>query len=107
MFGKRLRDKKEKLDLDLQLAAYELDFSAADLLYVSESELTDAIELEAFNSFLFDLENSLELMALSDNAVVYEYEERIVILYTELSERVLLFERSVDKSVERWINKYK
>lgn len=102
-----IQDLKEPLDVDIQLMAVEMDASAKNIRFISCSILTDALAIECFNSLIDDIENEgAEILSLSDNAVMYEYLDEAVIVYTSIGEKFLLFDRVNTRKIERHMHSY-
>ena len=108
MYSKRITELKEPLDIDLQLLATEMDTSAKRIKFISGSMLDDALAIECFNSLIEDIEheNGIEITSFSDNAIMYEYLDEAIVVYTLLSEKFILFDSLVTAKIESKMNSY-
>lgn len=108
-YSKTLKELKEPLDIDIQLIAAEMDTSAKHIRFVNKSYLTDAIAIECFNRLLEDIESGegVEVTSFSDNAVLYEYLNEAVIVYTNLADKFILFDAMITQKIEHRLNSYK
>ena len=97
MYSKRITELKEPLDIDLQLLATEMDTSAKRIKFISNSILEDGISLDCFNCLIEDIErgDGVEITSFSDNAIMYEYLDEAIVVYTLLSEKFVLFDSLV------------
>lgn len=108
MYSKRISELKEPLDIDLQLLATEMDTSAKRIKFISGSILEDAFAIECFNCLIQDIENGegVEITSFSDNAIMYEYLDEAIVVYTMLSEKCVLFDSMVTVKIESKMNSY-
>ncbi len=106
--SKSIRDMKEKLDMDIRLLAMEMDVSANGIRYISRHSLDDAFLIENFDSLINDIENGegIEISSISDNAVMYEYLDQTVTVYTTISQKSLFFDISLSRKMERRMRGY-
>lgn len=106
--SKKLRDIKEPLDMDLQLMAAEMDTSVNCIKFISNSILEDGISLDCFNCLVEDIEHGdgVEITSFSDNAIMYEYLDEAIVVYTLLSEKLILFDSSLSVKIESKMNSY-
>lgn len=108
MYSKRISELKEPLDIDLQLLATEMDTSAKRIKFISGSILEDALAVVCFNRLIQDIENGegVEITSFSDNAIMYEYLDEAIVVYTMLSEKCVLFDSMVTVKIESKMNSY-
>ena len=108
MYSKRITELKEPLDIDLQLLATEMDTSAKRIKFISNSILEDSISLDRFNFLIEDIERGegVEITSFSDNAIMYEYLDEAIVVYTLLSEKFVLFDSLVTVKIESKMNSY-
>jgi len=108
MYSKKLKELKEPLDVDIQLMASEMDTSAKCIKFISNSILEDALAVECFNAMIEDIERGegTEITSFTDNAVLYEYLDEAVVIYTLLSEKYILFDSSITNKIENRMNSY-
>lgn len=108
LFSKKLRDIKEPLDIDIQLMATEMDTSVNRIKFISNSILEDGISLDCFNCLVEDIErgDGIEITSFSDNAIMYEYLDEAIVVYTLLSEKLILFDGSLSVKIESKMNSY-
>lgn len=108
MHSKRLSELKEPLDIDLQLLATEMDTSAKRIKFISNSTLEDALDIDCFNCLIEDIEHGegVEITSFSDNAIMYEYLDEAIVVYTLLSEKYILFDSMITVKIESKMNSY-
>lgn len=108
MHSKRLSELKEPLDIDLQLLATEMDTSAKRIKFISNSTLEDALDIDCFNCLIEDIEHGegVEITSFSDNAIMYEYLDEAIVVYTLLSEKCILFDSMITVKIESKMNSY-
>lgn len=108
MHSKRLSELKEPLDIDLQLLATEMDTSAKRIKFISNSTLEDALDIDCFNCLIEDMEHGegVEITSFSDNAIMYEYLDEAIVVYTLLSEKYILFDSMITVKIESRMNSY-
>lgn len=108
MHSKRLSELKEPLDIDLQLLATEMDTSAKRIKFISNSTLEDALDIDCFNCLIEDIEHGegVEITSFSDNAIMYEYLDEAIVVYTLLSEKYILFDSMITVKIESNMNSY-
>ena len=108
MHSKRLSELKEPLDIDLQLLATEMDTSAKRIKFISNSTLEDALDIDCFNCLIEDIEHGegVEITSFSDNAIMYEYLDEAIVVYTLLSEKYILFDSIITVKIESKMNSY-
>lgn len=104
---KKLDSLKEPLEINLQLVATEMDTSAKYLRVMSKSFMEDSIEMERFEKIIKDIEegDGVELTALDDNTILYEFEEEAVTVHTNLGVKYLIFDSKVKGKIERRMNR--
>lgn len=108
MHSKRLSELKEPLDIDLQLLATEMDTSAKRIKFISNSTLEDTLDIDCFNCLIEDIEHGegVEITSFSDNAIMYEYLDEAIVVYTLLSEKYILFDSMITVKIESKMNSY-
>lgn len=108
MHSKRISELKEPLDIDLQLLATEMDTSAKRIKFISNSILEDALDVECFNHLIEDIEHGegVEITSFSDNAIMYEYLNEVIVVYTTLSEKCILFDSMIAAKIENKMYSY-
>lgn len=108
MHSKKLTAMKEPLEIDLQLAAAELDTSVTRMKYVSNTIMEDALSIEAFkNLWSYIKQNAPEITSLDDNTTLIEYFDEPVIIHETLDSQYVLFDNAITQKVEESINNYK
>lgn len=104
MKSKGLTDYPGELDFNLQVVSSELDTSAKRLRYFSNDENNiDAVTLADFNQAWEEIKNSGGLITnISDNTELYEfgYDSTIVVLYEELSTRLIIVDKQDLKVIQ-------
>lgn len=107
--SKKVKDIKEPLDIDLQLLASELDTSVNSMKYLSKDIITDAINVDAFDALVKDIESGEgeEVTSINDNTVLYEFLEEAVIVHTILGVKYVLFDSMVTQKIEYRLDSYK
>lgn len=107
--SQKLNKLSEPLDIDYQLMASELDTSIKDMKYLSKDMMQDAISSDAFNALINDIENieGVEITSFDDNTVLYEYLDEAVVVHTNLSNKVILFDSMFTQKIENRIDSYK
>lgn len=106
--SQKLNKLSEPLDIDLQLLATEMDTSAKRIKFISGSMLEDALAINCFNCLIEDIErgDGVEITSFSDNAIMYEYLDEAIIVYTLLSEKYVLFDSMVTVKIESKMSSY-
>lgn len=107
--SQKLNKLSEPLDIDYQLMASELDTSIKDMKYLSKDMMQDAISLDAFDALINDIENieGVEITSFDDNTVLYEYLDEAIVVYTNLSNKVILFDFMLTQKIENRMNSYR
>ena len=107
--SQKLNKLSEPLDIDYQLMASELDTSIKDMKYLSKDMMRDAISSDAFDALINDIENieSVEITSFNDNTVLYEYLDEAVVVHTNLSNKVILFDSMLTQKIENRMDGYR
>lgn len=107
--SQKLNKLSEPLDIDYQLMASELDTSIKDMKYLSKDMIQDAISLDAFDALINDIENieGVEITSFDDNTVLYEYLDEAIVVHTNLSNKVILFDFTLTQKIENRMNSYR
>lgn len=99
----KLVSLSESLDFDIQTVSIELDTSAMRLRYYCLKDAADGIEVEKFNR-LFDniRENENFVFNINDNTAIYELKEsnNVVVLYEDLTDKFIIFDKENSREVE-------
>ena len=68
----------------------------------------DISSLDCFNFLIEDIERGegVEITSFSDNAIMYEYLDEAIVVYTLLSEKFVLFDSLVTVKIESKMNSY-
>ena len=100
--SKMIRDIKEPLDIELQLMATEMDTSVNRIKFLSNSLLTDGVEIECFERLINDIEKDegIEVTAFNDNTILYEYLDEAVVIHTMLADKYILFDSMLTNKME-------
>lgn len=101
--SKSLVSLKEPLDIDLQLMAAELDTSAKDLKYLSDSSMEDALSVDSFNRMCDEIKAGGEVTSFNDYTVLYEYLDEAVVYHETLGIKFVIFDASVSRKMENRI----
>lgn len=93
----------DELEFDYwQILMTELDSTLTRMQFISSVNLTDALELEKFNTF-FDKVRTEEavVVSVSDNADLYELSENsvLVVLIERLNEKIIVFDKQDKRKV--------
>lgn len=108
MYAKKLTTMKEPLDIDLQLAAAEIDTSVPRMKYLSNTVTETAFDIEAFKLLWEDIRtNAPEITSLDGNTVLVEYLEEAIIIHESLENKYIIFDSSITHKVEKALNSYK
>ena len=108
MYSKKLTAIKEPLEIDLQLAAAEIDTSVSRMKYLSNTIMDDALMINAFSLLWSDIRtNAPEITSLDDNTVLVEYLDEAIIIHETLESKYIIFDSAVTQKVEEALNKYK
>lgn len=107
--SQKLNKLSEPLDIDYQLMASELDTSIKDMKYLSKDMMQDAISSDAFDALINDIENieGVEITSFNDNTVLYEYLDEAVVVHTNLSNKVILFDYMLTQKIENRMDSYR
>lgn len=106
--SKKLTMMKEPLEIDLQLAAAEIDTSVPRMKYLSNTIMEDAILIDAFRLLWEDIrQNAPEITSLDGNTVLVEYLEEAIIIYENLENKYIIFDSAITQKVEEALNSYK
>mgnify|MGYP003604473260 FL=1 len=107
--SQKLNKLSEPLDIDYQLMASELDTSIKDMKYLSKDMMQDAISSDAFDALINDIENieGVEITSFNDNTVLYEYLDEAVVVHTNLSNKVILFDSMLTQKIENRMDGYR
>lgn len=107
--SQKLNKLSEPLDIDYQLMAFELDTSVKDMKYLSKDMMQDAISSDAFDALINDIENieGVEITSFNDNTVLYEYLDEAVVVHTNLSNKVILFDSMFTQKIENRMDGYR
>lgn len=107
MKSKKITDYPGELDFNLQVVSSELDTSATRLRYFSnEDKEMDALLMSAFNEAWDEIKNEGGLItSINDNTELYEYgdDSTIVVLYEELSTKLIIVDRQDVHTIQRII----
>jgi len=101
---KFLKDYQE-LDFDIQIIATELDTSVNRLCYVSRKELEDGISIENFDKLFEEIAEGGEITSFTNEISLYEYLCEPIILVSRIDEKMVVFDRTMQKKIERKILK--
>lgn len=108
MYAKKLTAMKEPLEIDLQLAAAEIDTSVPRMKYLSNTVMETAFDVEAFKLLWKDIRtNAPEITSLDGNTVLVEYLEESIIIHENLENKYIIFDSSITHKVEGALNSYK
>lgn len=108
MYAKKLTTMKEPLDIDLQLAAAEIDTSVPRMKYLSNTVMETAFDIEAFKLLWEDIRtNAPEITSIDGNTVLVEYLEEAIIIHESLENKYIIFASSITHKVEEALNSYK
>lgn len=107
--SQKLNKLSEPLDIDYQLMASELDTSIKDMKYLSKDMMQDAISSDAFDALINDIENieGVEITSFDDNTVLYEYLDEAIVVHTNLSNKVILFDFMLTQKIENRMDSYR
>lgn len=107
--SKKIKELKEPLEVDLQLMASELDTSVKNMKYLSKDIMSDAIDIDAFDALVEDIERGegIEVTSFDDNTVLYEYLDEAVIVHNVLGVRYILFDSMVTQKLESKLDSYR
>lgn len=107
--SQKLNKLSEPLDIDYQLMASELDTSIKDMKYLSKDMMQDAISSDAFDALINDIENieGVEITSFDDNTVLYEYLDEAIVVHTNLSNKVILFDFMLTQKIENRMDGYR
>lgn len=107
--SKKIKELKEPLEVDLQLMASELDTSVKNMKYLSKDIMSDAIDIDAFDVLVEDIERGegIEVTSFDDNTVLYEYLDEAVIVHNVLGVRYILFDSMVTQKLESKLDNYR
>ena len=107
--SQKLNKLSEPLDIDYQLMASELDTSIKDMKYLSKDMMQDSISSDAFDALINDIENieGVEITSFNDNTVLYEYLDEAVVVYTNLSNKSILFDSMLTQKIENRMDSYR
>lgn len=107
--SKKIKELKEPLEVDLQLMAPELDTSVKNMKYLSKDIMSDAIDIDAFDALVEDIERGegIEVTSFDDNTVLYEYLDEAVIVHNVLGVRYILFDSMVTRKLESKLDSYR
>ena len=94
MISKFIKNNPIDVDVDLQIVATELDTSVNDLKYIDRNSCSDAIKIENFDSLMNDIEDE-EVYSFDDNTVLYTYCDEPVIIFTTLTNKFVIFDKSM------------
>ena len=104
----KLVSLSESLDFDIQIVSIELDTSAMRLRYYCLKDADDGVDVERFNN-LFDYirENENLVFNINDNTAIYELKEsnNIVVLYEDLTDKFIIFDKENGREVESMLLK--
>lgn len=107
-YAKKLTAMKEPLEIDLQLAAAEIDTSVPRMKYISNTITEDALSSEAFQRLWDDIKtNAPEITSLDGNTVLVEYLEEAIIIHENLESKYIIFDGAVTQKIEEEMTKYK
>lgn len=109
MIAKKLTSIRDTLDLDIQLLAMEMDYSAKDLRYISNEMITDGVLLEKFNKMTQEIADEViaqEACTLDDNTIMYEFENESVVINRQLARVILIFDNLLTTTIEHRLNNY-
>lgn len=107
--SQKLNKLSEPLDIDYQLMASELDTSIKDMKYLSKDMMQDAMSSDAFDALINDIENieGVEITSFNDNTVLYEYLDEAIVVHTNLSNKVILFDFMLTQKIENRMDSYR
>lgn len=109
MIANKLTSIRDTLDLDIQLLAMEMDYSAKDLRYISNEMITDGVLLEKFNKMTQEIVDEViaqEACTLDDNTIMYEFENESVVINRQLARVILIFDNLLTTTIEHRLNNY-
>lgn len=108
IYAKKLTAMKEPLEIDLQLAAAEIDTSVPRMKYISNTVMEDALSNDAFQKMWNDIKmNAPEITSLDGNTVLVEYLDESVIIHENLESKYIIFDSVVTQKIEEAMSKYK
>lgn len=107
MYAKKLTAMKEPLEIDLQLAAAEIDTSVPRMKYISNTIMEDSFSNISFQRLWDDIKmNAPEITSLDGNTVLVEYLDEAIIIHENLESKYIIFDAAVSHKIEEIINKY-
>lgn len=108
MYAKKLTAMKEPLEIDLQLAAAEIDTSVPRMKYISNTIMEDALSNDSFHKLWEDIKvNAPEITSLDSNTILVEYLDEAIIIHENLESKYIIFDGAVTQKIEEALNKYK
>jgi len=71
--------------------------------------MQDAISSDAFDTLINDIENveGVEITSFDDNTILYEYLDEAVVIYTNLTNKVILFDSMLTQKIENRMDSYR
>lgn len=107
--SKKIKELKEPLEVDLQPMASELDTSVKNMKYLSKDIMSDAIDVDAFDALVEDIERGegIEVTTFDDNTILYEYLDEAVVVHNVLGIRYILFDSMVTQKLENKLDSYR
>lgn len=108
VYSKKLTAMKEPLEIDLQLAAAEIDTSVSRMRYISNTVIEDALSNDAFQKLWEDIKmNAPEITSLDGNTTLVEYLDESLIIHENLDSKYVIFDGAVTQKIEEAMSKYK
>lgn len=107
MYSKKVTAMKEPLEIDLQLAAIEIDTSVLRMRYLSNTLMEDGLLVDAFNKLWDEIRNVPEISSLDDNTVLKEFVDEPIIIHETLSSRYLIYDVAAVAKIEEVFDSYK
>lgn len=106
MRSKKLIDLQDQLDFDYDVASVELDTCPKRLRYISTTDLSDAQDKDAFDTFFNSVRRDEAIVvSINDNTDMYELSENavVIILHETQSAKYILFDLQDTRKVEDMI----
>lgn len=103
MRSKRLIELQDQLDFDYNIVSVELDTCPKRLRYISTSDLSDAADKDAFDTFFNSVRHDeAVVVSINDNTDMYELSENavVVVLHETQTAKYILFDLQDVRKVE-------
>ena len=106
MISKKLIELQDQLDFDYDLVSVELDTCAKRLRYLSSSDISDAIQKDAFDAFYKNTrEQNAVIVSFDDNTDMYEVcdDSLVIVLHENEKARYIIFDIQDAKKIENFV----